>query len=70
MKSIAIGEFKAQFVSVIKELRDGQPIATSTEGLLYCRPLHNTPYTGHSMVSGSRRRSLAVLDSGRLDKHL
>ena len=27
MKSIAVGEFKAQFSSVIKELQEGHPIA-------------------------------------------
>ena len=26
MKSVAVGEFKAQFSSVIKELQEGQPI--------------------------------------------
>ena len=27
MKSIAVGEFKARFASLIKELQDGEPIA-------------------------------------------
>ena len=39
-------------------------------GVLCCRPLHNRLHAGYSAVSRSLRRSLAILDSGGLDKHL
>src|SRR5438445_11447164 len=40
-----------------------------SNGVLCCRPLHNLPHAGHLTVSHSLRRSLALLDSGGLDKH-
>ena len=57
MKSIAVGEFKAQFSSVIKELQEGQPI-TITYGKKRTKLAVLVPYDQYVK---SAKRQIGIL---------
>ena len=65
MKSIAVGEFKAQFSSVIKELQEGHPIAI-TYGKKRTKLAVLVPYDQYVK---SAQRQIGVLQGKAYDMH-
>jgi prevent-host-death family protein len=66
MKSIAVGEFKAQFSSVIKELQEGHPIAI-TYGKKRTKLAVLVPYDEY--VKSAKRRIGVLQGKAGYDMH-